>query len=91
MTSNCLTKKFSQNFSVNNIGSESFTKEQTDKLLYEYRMKLKLVAKESTRMIVKAEDIEKMDQPEFLGKIGVNMNDLEYYIVKKSAQTPSKL
>jgi hypothetical protein len=48
-------------------------------------MKLKLVAKESTRMIVKAEDIEKMDQPEFLGKIGVNMNDLEYYIVKKSA------
>lgn len=59
-------------------------------MIYDYRMKIRLVAKESTRMVVREEDIEKMDEPEFLGFIGVDMSQLEYYRVKKSARTPSK-
>ena len=31
-----------------------------------------------------------MNEPEFLGYIGVNMNDLEYYKVKESARKASK-
>lgn len=50
--------------------------------LYQYSMKMKQLAKESIRMVVKDEDVEKMNEPEFLGYIGVNMNDLEYYCVK---------
>lgn len=61
-----------------------------DKMIYEYRMKMKLVAKEATKMVVKDEDLEQMAQPEFLGKIGVNMQELEYWVVKESARTPSK-
>ena len=41
-------------------------------------------------MVVKEENVEKMNQPEFLGYIGVNMNDLEYYCVKQSAKKESK-
>lgn len=59
--------------------------------LYQYSMKMKQLAKESIRMVVKNEDIEIMNQPEFLGYIGVNMNDLEYYKIKDSAKTPSKV
>jgi hypothetical protein len=61
-----------------------------DKLIYEYRMRMRLVGKEETMMIVDDKDLVRMDLPDFLGKIGVNMNKLEYYHVKESARVPSK-
>jgi hypothetical protein len=58
--------------------------------MYEYLKKMKLVGKEATRMVVDAADLEIMEQPEFLGRIGVDMNELEYYVVKKDSRIPSK-
>ena len=59
-------------------------------VMYEYLKKMKLLGKEATRMVVDAADLEIMEQPEFLGRIGVDMNELEYYVVKKDSRIPSK-
>lgn len=52
------------------------------KMIYEHRMKMKMYKKETTKMEVNEDYIEEIPTPEFIGKIGVDLNELRYFRFK---------
>ena len=50
-------------------------------LIYFHNMEMKKAARQATRLIVDEEYIKQIPTPGFVGVIGVNLNDLQYFAV----------
>lgn len=48
-------------------------------MIYEHKMKMNMYKKESTRMEVNEDCVKEIPTPNFLGKIGVSLNELRYF------------